>query len=130
MKLVTLFAASALSMMAGFASADNHGKYYGTPAPTDAGYEMLADAKGMILYTFDNDEHEVSKCYGGCEADWSPFYAKSEAVPYGHFTLHKRTDDSYQWVWQGKPLYYWRGDKNPGDKGGDGMGGLWHVVHR
>jgi len=130
MKFTTFFAASALSMIAGAVSADSYGNAYHAPASADAGYNMLADATGMTLYIFDNDSHEASKCYGGCAADWPPFYAKSDAAPYGHFTVHKRTDDTYQWVWQGKPLYYWRGDKKPGDKGGDGMGGYWHVVYR
>jgi hypothetical protein len=33
-----------------------------------------------------------------------------------------------QWGWNGKPLYYFAGDRGPGDVEGDGLGGVWHAV--
>jgi len=128
MKLSTLLAAAALCMTSGAALADSYGND-DKPAHTDVSYDYVADAKGMTVYIFDNDAWEKSSCYDGCAADWPPFHAKKDAVAYGHFTVMKRADNSYQWAWQGKPLYYWKGDKNPGDTYGDGMGGLWHVVY-
>lgn len=31
--------------------------------------------------------------------------------------------------WNGKPLYYFVGDRAPGDVEGDGLDGAWHAVH-
>ena len=33
-----------------------------------------------------------------------------------------------QWTMNGKPLYYFAGDAKPGDRMGDGQGGVWHVI--
>ncbi|RTL31984.1 MAG: hypothetical protein EKK47_06195 [Burkholderiales bacterium] len=37
-------------------------------------------------------------------------------------------DDMQHWTWNGSPLYYFAGDTKPGDRNGDGRGGVWHVV--
>ncbi|MCL4393531.1 MAG: hypothetical protein M1482_01745 [Chloroflexi bacterium] len=31
-------------------------------------------------------------------------------------------------TYDGHPLYYYAGDKSPGDVKGHGIGGLWHVL--
>jgi predicted lipoprotein with Yx(FWY)xxD motif len=33
-----------------------------------------------------------------------------------------------QWAYDGKPLYFYAGDKKKGDMAGDGKGGVWHIV--
>jgi len=33
-----------------------------------------------------------------------------------------------QWGWNDKPLYYFAGDRAPGDAEGDGLGGVWQAV--
>ena len=33
-----------------------------------------------------------------------------------------------QSTYDGKPLYFYSGDKKKGDKTGDGIGGVWHIV--
>ena len=33
-----------------------------------------------------------------------------------------------QWARDGKPLYVFAGDGQPGDAKGDGTGGVWHAV--
>jgi hypothetical protein len=40
----------------------------------------------------------------------------------------KRKDGSLQWTYDGKPLYFYSTDKKKGDKTGDGIGGVWHIV--
>ncbi|MGN8186461.1 hypothetical protein ACTJLD_10810, partial [Burkholderia sp. 22088] len=35
---------------------------------------------------------------------------------------------SKQWAYRGRPLYRWKQDRKPGDAGGDGIGGMWHVA--
>ncbi|MBT2916758.1 hypothetical protein AA407_20900, partial [Vibrio anguillarum] len=37
-------------------------------------------------------------------------------------------DGQYQWTYQGKPLYRWFKDKQPGDKSGDGVQNVWHLI--
>lgn len=139
MKLATLVAASALSLTTGFAVAAGYSSQAGAydkpraeaPSPAqNVAYNLLRDANEMTLYIFDNDAPQKSNCYAGCATDWPPFYAAADATPYGNFTVIARTDGTYQWAWKGQPLYYWSGDQNPGDTGGDGIGGIWHVVYR
>ena len=43
-------------------------------------------------------------------------------------TTVKRKDGSLQWTYDGKPLYFYSADKTKGDKAGDGIGGVWHIV--
>jgi hypothetical protein len=33
-----------------------------------------------------------------------------------------------QWTWNNKPLHLFAGDAQPGDKAGDGSGGVCHIV--
>ena len=40
----------------------------------------------------------------------------------------KRKDGRLQSTYDGKPLYFYAGDKKKGDKTGDGIGGVWHIV--
>jgi predicted lipoprotein with Yx(FWY)xxD motif len=86
---------------------------------------VLADPAGRTLYTFDKDAPGKSNCAGGCLAAWPAFTAKPEAVAKGEFGL---IADTRQWTVNGKPLYYYVGDAKPGDRTGDGQGGVWHVV--
>lgn len=115
MKQSTFAAAFALSLLvAGAAQAQ--------PVMRDG---VLADAAGRTLYTFDKDAPGKSNCSGGCLAAWPAFIAKAEAQASGDFGL---IADTRQWTMNGKPLYYYVGDAKPGDRTGDGQGGVWHVV--
>ena len=115
MKQSTFAAAFALSLLlAGAAQAQ--------PVMRDG---VLVDAAGRTLYTFDKDAPGKSNCTGGCLAAWPGFIAKPEAAPAGEFGLVAETR---QWTMNGKPLYYYVGDAKPGDRTGDGQGGVWHMV--
>ena len=90
---------------------------------------VLLDPAGRTLYTFDGDHPwGASSCYEGCAETWPAFVAKIGAEVKGEFTVHTRTDGRMQWGWNGKPLYYFAGDRAPGDAEGDGLGGVWHAV--
>jgi len=91
--------------------------------------EVLTDAKGMTLYVYDKDKAGISKCYGECAEDWPPFTAAAGAAASGPYTLVTRKDGSHQWAFDGKPLYYWQDDTAKGQVSGDGVQGVWHVVH-
>jgi predicted lipoprotein with Yx(FWY)xxD motif len=34
-----------------------------------------------------------------------------------------------QWTYDGKPVYFFKGDAAKGDVTGDGKGGVWHVIN-
>jgi predicted lipoprotein with Yx(FWY)xxD motif len=44
------------------------------------------------------------------------------------WTVITREDGSKQWAYKGKPLYLWIKDQKPGDKTGDGVNKVWHIV--
>ncbi len=90
---------------------------------------VLTDATGRTLYTFDKDQANKSNCAGGCLQAWPAYVA--EVAP-GAKLLPGLTrfeqNGTQQWAWNGQPLYYFAGDAKPGDRNGDGKGGVWHVV--
>jgi len=93
------------------------------------GKTVITDAKGMTLYTFDNDKAgEPSACSGKCAAAWPPAYASAGATASGDFTLVKAADGKDMWAYDGMPLYGWVKDKKPGDTTGDMVGNVWHIA--
>lgn len=90
--------------------------------------KILTDAKGMSLYTFDKDAASVSNCNDGCAMKWPPVTAAAGAKADDELSLVMRKDGAQQWAFKGKPLYFWQGDKKPGDVKGDGIGGVWHLA--
>jgi len=89
---------------------------------------LLADAAGQTVYTFDKDTAGKSNCSGGCLTAWPVFAAKPGAKAQGDFGLIDAAGGQQQWTIKGKPLYYFAGDAQPGERNGDGSGGVWHVV--
>lgn len=89
---------------------------------------MLMGSNDMTLYVFDKDKGEVSSCYDACATKWPPYLGKEGDKMAKDWALVKRTDGKMQWTYDKKPLYFFEGDKKKGDKAGDGMGGVWHVV--
>lgn len=89
---------------------------------------MLTGTNGMTLYTEDTDTGGKSMCNGPCATNWPPLTAAAGAKPVGDFTIITRDDGTLQWAYKGKPLYYWKNDKAPGDMTGDGVAGRWHVA--
>lgn len=90
---------------------------------------IMADAKGMTLYTYSKDTNGVSNCSGGCLKAWPAYIAPSgtNTLP-ANISIIKRTDGTGQFAWKGMPLYYFTGDKKAGDVNGNGVAGLWSVV--
>ena len=90
--------------------------------------EMLAAENGMTLYVFDKDTEGVSNCYDACAVNWPPYQAKEGDAMKKDWTMLKRKDGNMQWAYDGKPMYFFKNDKAKGDKTGDGMGSVWHIV--
>jgi predicted lipoprotein with Yx(FWY)xxD motif len=88
---------------------------------------VLVDSKGMTVYTFDKDTADKSACTGQCTENWPPVQAGNAqlAAPYSSIT---RDDGTKQLAYKGKPLYTFAKDKKAGDKTGDKVKDVWHVV--
>ena len=93
------------------------------------GKMVLANAKGMTLYTYAKDAKGTSNCNEGCAKNWPPLMAAADAKPMGDWTIVKRADGSSQWAYKGMPLYTWVKDMKPGDATGDGVG-AWAAATR
>lgn len=91
---------------------------------------MLTDAKGVTLYVFDKDTGGKSACYDKCAKNWPPYLVKEGKETGAGWTQEKRKDGSIQWVYDGKPLYFFYEDKKAGDAKGNGMNGVWHTASK
>jgi predicted lipoprotein with Yx(FWY)xxD motif/predicted heme/steroid binding protein len=94
--------------------------------------KIFVDGNGMTLYTFTKDATNTSVCYGQCETNWPPLYAEGKPQ-FGNnlnpekFGVTTRTDGKNQITFEGMPLYYFIGDKNPGDTNGQNVNNVWFV---
>jgi Secreted repeat of unknown function len=55
---------------------------------------------------------------------WRQHYARGSGI----FAAPQFPTFSTISTYDGKPLYFYSGDKKKGDKTGDGIGGVWHIV--
>jgi predicted lipoprotein with Yx(FWY)xxD motif len=124
MRAMTIVASAILALMiAGNVAAQN------MPSAVKATGGILTDAKGMTLYTFDNDkEPNKSACSGNCLNNWPVLKAEATDKDMGQWKVITRDDGTKQWSYKGKPLYYFSMDKAAGDKAGDGRGMVWHIA--
>ena len=99
----------------------------GTTRQTGLG-EVFTDAKGMTLYTYDEDSPGKSNCTGICAVVWPPVIAAEAVEPTGGFTTITRDDGTQQWAYGDMPLYGYVSDAAPGDTSGDGVDGVWHAA--
>jgi predicted lipoprotein with Yx(FWY)xxD motif len=98
------------------------------PAKFDGG--MLVGTNGMTLYSFDKDTRGDGKsvCVDKCAVNWPPLKAGANDNGSGDWSVITRPDGSKQWAYKGWPLYFWIKDQKPGDKTGDDVGKVWHIV--
>lgn len=125
-----MFKHSAIVLLSGFMLFSPALAQTGQPAKVadTAKGKVLADSKGMTLYTFDRDASGKSNCNGQCAQNWPPLMAAANAAPSGNWTVVTRDDGSKQWAYKGKPLYTWVKDEKPGDVTGDGVNNVWHLA--
>ena len=121
MKFLTIAVLTA-ALLGGCASMSSH------PAKVADG--VLVGPNGMTLYTFDRDVTGSGKsvCNGPCATNWPPLMAAATDKASGDYTIITRDDGKKQWAIKGKPLYYWVKDTKAGDKTGDGVQNVWHIV--
>lgn len=97
----------------------------------------LVDGAGRSVYLFEADTGATSNCNGQCAQIWPPVLVGGAApMPTGGaqaalLGTTARADGTKQVTYNGHPLYYFMGDKAPGDARGQGInrfGGSWYVV--
>ncbi len=87
----------------------------------------------MTLYAFTKDGPDKSNCTGKCLQAWPPLLSLGSpqagngvtASMLGTATL---ADGSKIVTYNHMPLYYWQGDKKPGDTSGQGVNNVWFTV--
>ena len=95
---------------------------------------ILTDAAGMTLYLFTPDTMAgESACADDCAVNWPPLapaddMALPEGVP-GELGTIDRADGTQQVTYNDIPLYLYVADRAAGDVNGEGVGGVWFVVH-
>jgi predicted lipoprotein with Yx(FWY)xxD motif len=99
---------------------------------------ILFDGRGRALYAFTRDRRGGrSRCYSACAKAWPVYFAKGRAlagkgVRQSLIGTTRRSDGRRQITYNGRPLYYYVGDKSPGQilcQNVNGFGGTWLVVH-
>ena len=99
----------------------------------------LTDETGRALYLFEEDSLNRSTCYNACATVWPPLLAvhgapataADSAVQKKMIGSFTRRDGTTQITYNGRPLYYYTGDRAPGDTKGQDLTdrfGEWYLV--
>jgi predicted lipoprotein with Yx(FWY)xxD motif len=95
---------------------------------------VLASGRGLTLYYYSEDKRGSGKsvCTATCATAWPPLAAPVKAprgvrLP-GSLGVITRPNGVKQVTLNGYPLYFYVGDKSPGQATGNGIGGSWHVI--
>lgn len=99
---------------------------------------ILFDNRGFVLYGFTRDPRGKSRCTGACAKAWPPYIVKSrpragKGVIGARLGTIRRVGGRLQATYFGRPLYYYVGDKKPGQilcQDVTEFGGVWRVVRR
>jgi len=86
---------------------------------------------GFALYVFDNDltSPGTSSCNDTCAITWPPLLVEDlQADGVMNLTTIKRNDGSLQAAYDGRPLYFYSGDKQTTDIKGEGVADRWWLV--
>ena len=81
--------------------------------------KVVFNGRGFVLYGFTRDKRR-SACYGACAKAWPPYFAPKGSLKVGPGLKRSllgtvaRKNGRRQVTYAGKPLYYYVGDKGPG----------------
>jgi predicted lipoprotein with Yx(FWY)xxD motif len=98
---------------------------------------ILFDGRGRALYAFTRDRRGGrSRCYGACAKAWPVYFAKGRLLAgkgarQSLLGTSRRRDGRRQVTYNRRLLYYYVGDKKPGQvlcQKVDEFGGTWLVV--
>jgi len=90
---------------------------------------VLVNGEGMTIYTFDKDVPGSGKsnCNDRCAQMWPPVPLTAEWIE-SPYSIVTRDDGTRQLAYKGRPLYLYARDDKPGERKGDKVNGVWHVV--
>jgi predicted lipoprotein with Yx(FWY)xxD motif len=98
--------------------------------------QILFDGRGRALYAFTRDPRTRSVCADACARVWPPYVVEGRpragpgTQPSLLGTTRRRTGGR-QVTYGGRPLYYFVGDREPGEVGCQNVvefGGTWLVI--
>jgi predicted lipoprotein with Yx(FWY)xxD motif len=97
---------------------------------------ILFDGRGFVLYAFTKDPRGRSVCGGACAKAWPPYIVRTAPRAGGGtrrslLGTTRRSDGRLQVTYAGRPLYYYVGDRAPGQilcQNVSEYGGLWLVA--
>ena len=98
---------------------------------------ILFDGRGRALYAFTRDRRGgPSQCHGACARAWPVYFASGKlragkGVKRSRIGTVRRPNGRRQVTYNGWPLYYYVGDRSPGQvlcQNVDEFGGTWLVV--
>ncbi len=97
--------------------------------------EILVAAGGRALYHTSAEGKGVIKCTGTCAVEWPPLLVSARVKPVAGSGVKasllgtvKRPNGRIQVTYRGLPLYRFSRDTKAGELGGQGNGGLWHLL--
>jgi predicted lipoprotein with Yx(FWY)xxD motif len=98
-------------------------------AASSPGFGMvLTGPNGLTLYTHAGDSATSSTCTGACATAWPPLASNGQPMAgsgvTGQLGTLTRADGTTQVTYAGLPLYFWEGDKKPGEVTGNGIEGF------
>ena len=134
MRLIAILAAAAAVLVLAAPSMSGSRPTVGAHASSFG--KVIFDGRGFVLYAFTHDPRGKSTCSGDCAKAWPPYLVRSRpAAAAGALgTLvgtTRRADGTTQVTYAGRPLYYYVGDRKPGQilcQNVTEFGGVWLVV--
>jgi predicted lipoprotein with Yx(FWY)xxD motif len=101
-----------------------------------AGVVLADGVDGPTLYRYTPDGTGPSTCTLACAQAWPPLVVSSASslgagsgVTGTLLGTVPRSDGTLQVTYKGMPLYRFAGDAHPNQATGEGVGGVWFVVH-
>jgi predicted lipoprotein with Yx(FWY)xxD motif len=97
--------------------------------------KVLFDGRGFVLYALTKDRGR-STCSGACAKAWPPYVVRGgvragAGVKQSLLGTVRRANGMRQVTYAGRPLYYYVGDRRPGQilcQNVSEFGGLWLIV--
>jgi predicted lipoprotein with Yx(FWY)xxD motif len=77
------------------------------------------DARGMTIYTHKLDAPGKSNCTAACTEKFKPVAPLAGVAAFGDWSIITRDDGAKQWALQGRPLYTYVEDVDPGSIAGN-----------
>jgi predicted lipoprotein with Yx(FWY)xxD motif len=97
--------------------------------------KILVASNGMTLYLYMPDKQGAPTCAGSCAAAWpAATVADASAATAGAgadaslIGTATNPEAGTQLTYNGWPLYFFSGDKAPGDAKGQGMSDVWYAI--